>query len=61
MSHGQNGYYDNTAGTATEGVTTTYEYNADNKVIAERVDTLREAIAGNRDEWAMRFSGVEVR
>lgn len=32
----------------------------DNKVIAERVDTLREAIAGNRDEWAMRFAGLNI-
>jgi hypothetical protein len=32
----------------------------DNKVIAERVDNLREAIAGNRDEWAMRFAGLNI-
>ncbi len=32
----------------------------DNKVIAERVDSLREAIAGNRDEWAMRFAGLNI-
>ena len=32
----------------------------DNKVIAQRVDSLREAIAGNRDEWAMRFSGLNI-
>ena len=32
----------------------------DNKVIAERIDGLREAIAGNRDEWAMRFSGLNI-
>jgi hypothetical protein len=34
--------------------------DAPNKVIAERVDTLREAIAGNRDEWAMRYSGLNI-
>ena len=33
---------------------------ADNRVIAERVENLREAIAGNRDEWALRFNGVHV-
>lgn len=32
----------------------------DNKVIAQRVDNLREAIAGNRDEWAMRFAGLNI-
>jgi len=32
----------------------------DNKVIAQRVDSLREAIAGNRDEWAMRFAGLNI-
>jgi hypothetical protein len=32
----------------------------DNKVIAQRVDYLREAIAGNRDEWAMRFAGLNI-
>lgn len=32
----------------------------DNKVIAQRVDNLREAIAGNRDEWATRFSGLNI-
>lgn len=32
----------------------------DNKVIAQRVDGLREAIAGNRDEWAMRFAGLNI-
>jgi hypothetical protein len=32
----------------------------ENRVIAERVDTLREAIAGNRDEWAMRYSGLNI-
>jgi hypothetical protein len=32
----------------------------ENRVIAERVDNLREAIDGNRDEWAMRFSGLNI-
>ncbi|HEX3107542.1 MAG TPA: hypothetical protein VHU41_00505 [Thermoanaerobaculia bacterium] len=32
----------------------------DNKVIAQRVDALRDAIAGNRDEWAMRFAGLNI-
>ena len=31
-----------------------------NKVIATRVNDLRESIAGNRDEWAMRFAGLNI-
>lgn len=34
--------------------------STENKVIEARVDNLREAIAGNRDEWAMRFAGLNI-
>lgn len=34
--------------------------STENKVISDRVDNLREAIAGNRDEWAMRFAGLNI-
>ena len=40
--------------------TSTHIDEPDNKVIAERVNNLREEIAGNRDEWAMRFAGLNI-
>jgi hypothetical protein len=40
--------------------TTIHIDEPDNRVIAQRVDNLREAIAGNRDEWALRFAAVNV-